>query len=162
MSKILIIMGVSGSGKTTLGKALAKKFNYRFLEGDLFHSDANKNKMKQGIPLTDTDRLPWLNKINHTLLNSLDQEVVVACSALKKEYRAILSSNLPKDTLLWVYLNAEYTVLKKRMENRSHFMPVSLLESQLELLEPPKGAIALNSSHSVEQMIEQLKTYLND
>ena len=78
-------MGVSGSGKTTLGKALAKKFNYRFLEGDLFHSDANKNKMKQGIPLTDTDRLPWLNKINHTLLNSLDQEVVVACSALKKE-----------------------------------------------------------------------------
>jgi carbohydrate kinase (thermoresistant glucokinase family) len=118
--------------------------------------------MKQGIPLTDTDRLPWLNKINHTLLNSLDKEVVVACSALKKEYRAILSSNLPKDTLLWVYLNAEYTVLKKRMENRSHFMPVSLLESQLELLEPPKGAIALNSSHSVEQMIEQLKTYLND
>ena len=71
-------MGVSGSGKTTLGKAIAETFNYVFLEGDAFHSESNKEKMKKGIPLTDEDRFPWLKAINQTLLRNKGQKIVLA------------------------------------------------------------------------------------
>jgi gluconokinase len=131
-------MGVSGSGKTTLGNAIAEKFNYVFLEGDAFHSELNKEKMKKGIPLTDQDRLPWLIKINQTLQSKKGVKIVLACSALKEDYRELLQQKLAQKTVLWVYLKSEFSVLKKRMENRDHFMPVSLLESQLETLEAPK------------------------
>jgi carbohydrate kinase (thermoresistant glucokinase family) len=153
-------MGVSGSGKTTLGNAIAKKFNYVFLEGDAFHSELNKEKMKKGIPLTDQDRLPWLIKINQTLQSKKGVKIVLACSALKEDYRELLQQKLAQKTVLWVYLKSEFSVLKKRMENRDHFMPVSLLESQLETLEAPKKAITIDSSLSIEKMIYQLKPHL--
>lgn len=153
-------MGVSGSGKTTLGNAIAKKFNYVFLEGDAFHSELNKEKMKKGIPLTDQDRLPWLIKINQTLQSKKGVKIVLACSALKENYRELLQQKLAQKTVLWVYLKSEFSVLKKRMENRDHFMPVSLLESQLETLEAPKKAITIDSSLSIEKMIYQLKPHL--
>jgi carbohydrate kinase (thermoresistant glucokinase family) len=153
-------MGVSGSGKTTLGNAIAEKFNYVFLEGDAFHSELNKEKMKKGIPLTDQDRLPWLIKINQTLQSKKGVKIVLACSALKENYRELLQQKLAQKTVLWVYLKSEFSVLKKRMENRDHFMPVSLLESQLETLEAPKKAITIDSSLSIEKMIYQLKPHL--
>ena len=153
-------MGVSGSGKTTLGNAIANKFNYVFLEGDAFHSELNKEKMKKGIPLTDQDRLPWLIKINQTLQSKKGVKIVLACSALKENYRELLQQKLAQKTVLWVYLKSEFSVLKKRMENRDHFMPVSLLESQLETLEAPKKAITIDSSLSIEKMIYQLKPHL--
>jgi gluconokinase len=153
-------MGVSGSGKTTLGNAIAKKFNYVFLEGDAFHSELNKEKMKKGIPLTDQDRLPWLIKINQTLQSKKGVKIVLACSALKENYRELLQQKLAQKTVLWVYLKSEFSVLKKRMENRDHFMPVSLLKSQLETLEAPKKAITIDSSLSIEKMIYQLKPHL--
>ena len=153
-------MGVSGSGKTTLGNAIAEKFNYVFLEGDAFHSELNKEKMKKGIPLTDQDRLPWLIKINQTLQSKKGVKIVLACSALKEDYRELLQQKLAQKTVLWVYLKSEFSVLKKRMENRDHFMPVSLLESQLETLEAPKKAITIDSSLSLEKMIYQLKPHL--
>ncbi|MDG1762251.1 MAG: gluconokinase [Flavobacteriaceae bacterium] len=160
MSRIIIVMGVSGSGKTTLGNAIAKKFNYVFLEGDAFHSELNKEKMKKGIPLTDQDRLPWLIKINQTLQSKKGVKIVLACSALKENYRELLQQKLAQKTVLWVYLKSEFSVLKKRMENRDHFMPVSLLKSQLETLEAPKKAITIDSSLSIEKMIYQLKPHL--
>ena len=153
-------MGVSGSGKTTLGNAIAEKFNYVFLEGDAFHSELNKEKMKKGIPLTDQDRLPWLIKINQTLQSKKGVKIVLACSALKEDYRELLQQKLAQKTVLWVYLKSEFSVLKKRMENRDHFMPVRLLESQLETLEAPKKAITIDSSLSLEKMIYQLKPHL--
>ena len=153
-------MGVSGSGKTTLGNAIAKKFNYVFLEGDAFHSELNKEKMKKGIPLTDQDRLPWLIKINQTLQSKKGVKIVLVCSALKEDYRELLQQKLAQKTVLWVYLKSEFSVLKKRMENRDHFMPVSLLKSQLETLEAPKKAITIDSSLSIEKMIYQLKPHL--
>jgi gluconokinase len=153
-------MGVSGSGKTTLGNAIAEKFNYVFLEGDAFHSELNKEKMKKGIPLTDQDRLPWLIKINQTLQSKKGVKIVLACSALKENYRELLQQKLAQKTVLWVYLKSEFSVLKKRMENRDHFMPVSLLKSQLETLEAPKKAITIDSSLSIEKMIYQLKPHL--
>jgi len=154
-------MGVSGCGKTTLGKAIASRFNYTFLEGDAFHPKENVRKMKAGVPLNDQDRLPWLKEINVQLKSDLGQKQVLACSALKKEYRSLLSEDLPVDSILWIYLHAEFEVLKKRMEKRSHFMPVGLLQSQLDTLEPPTEAIKLDSTLAIETMIEQLKPQLN-
>lgn len=155
-------MGVSGCGKTTLSKALATAFNYEFLEGDAFHSAENKKKMKNGIPLTDQDREPWLMSINQTLQKKQEKKRVLACSALKNKYRLLLSKQLPKQSVLWVYLHCEFSVLKKRMETRNHFMPVALLQSQLDALEPPKDAVVLNSSVPLEKMIQQLKPHLNE
>jgi carbohydrate kinase (thermoresistant glucokinase family) len=116
--------------------------------------------MKKGIPLTDQDRLPWLIKINQTLQSKKGVKIVLACSALKEDYRELLQQKLAQKTVLWVYLKSEFSVLKKRMENRDHFMPVSLLESQLETLEAPKKAITIDSSLSIEKMIYQLKPHL--
>ncbi len=155
-------MGVSGCGKTTLGKALASTYNYTFLEGDDFHSRENKKKMNNGIPLNDIDRFPWLKQINACLKNHLGTNTVLACSALKKKYRQLLSNDLPHDSILWVYLDTDITVLQKRMEERTHFMPPGLLLSQLDTLEAPKESIKLNSSLPVRQMIKQLKPYLNE
>jgi carbohydrate kinase (thermoresistant glucokinase family) len=154
-------MGVSGCGKTTLGKAIASRFKYTFLEGDTFHPKKNVSKMKAGFPLNDQDRLPWLKKINAQLKSDLGQKQVLACSALKNEYRMLLSEELPVDSLVWVYLHAEFEVLKKRMEKRTHFMPVGLLQSQLDTLEPPIEGIKLDSTLPIEAMIEQLKPQLN-
>ena len=155
-------MGVSGCGKTTLGKVLASTYNYTFLEGDDFHSQENKKKMNNGIPLNDTDRLPWLKQINACLKNHLGTNTVLACSALKKKYRQLLSNDLPHDSILWVYLDTDIAVLQERMENRTHFMPAGLLQSQLDTLEPPKEGIKLDSSLPIKQMIDQLKPYLNE
>ena len=154
-------MGVSGSGKTTLGKALASSLGFLFLEGDQYHSEANKNKMKKGHPLNDNDRLPWLKAINAAILEKRKSQVVLACSALKESYRKILLNQLPNDSVIWVYLHCEFNLLKKRMESRSHFMPVSLLQSQLDALEPPQNAIYLNSSQPVNELIQQLKPYID-
>ena len=155
-------MGVSGSGKTTLGKAIAETFNYVFLEGDAFHSESNKEKMKKGIPLTDEDRFPWLKAINQTLLRNKGQKIVWACSALKKNYRELLEHQLTPNSILWIHLRSAFVVLKKRMENRDHFMPVSLLKSQLETLEPPEKALTINSTLTTEKMIHKLKLHLNE
>jgi gluconokinase len=94
---ILILMGISGSGKTTIGKALAARLSIPFLDGDDFHSAAAITKMQNGSPLTDADRLPWLNRLNEEALNawSRSDSVVIACSALKKQYRETLSCGLP-------------------------------------------------------------------
>lgn len=162
MSEIIIIMGVSGSGKTTLGQAIAKKLDYNFLEGDEFHSKENKLKMKKGTPLTDEDRIPWLKEINQVLHKKRGGKIVLACSALKKNYRKLLQERFAPETILWIYLNNEYSILKARMENRNHFMPVSLLKSQLEELEPPKKGLQMNSSLSINKMINQLKLHLNE
>jgi gluconokinase len=162
MSKIIIVMGVSASGKTTLASALAARFNYPFLEGDLFHSKTNKEKMTNGVPLDDNDRLPWLKEINKTLRRFKGKPVVLSCSALKEKYRKLLSYKIEDNFIFWIYLHCDFTVLKKRMKERTHFMPVSLLQSQLETLEAPTNALTLNCTLSVEEMIEQLKPYLNE
>ena len=155
-------MGVSGSGKTTLGQAIAKELDYNFLEGDKFHSKENKQKMKKGTPLTDKDRIPWLKKINQALYKNKGGKIVLACSALKKNYRNLLQEQFAPETILWIYLRNEYSILKARMENRNHFMTVTLLKSQLEELEPPKKALTMNSSLSINKMIHQLKLHLNE
>ena len=153
-------MGVSGCGKTTLGKALADFLEHSFLEGDAFHSKENIEKMKRGTPLNDYDRIPWLKELNKEILESGKTGVVVACSALKERYRSDLSKGIISEKILWVYLHSDLNNLKKRLEKRTHFMPASLLKSQLEILEVPGNAIHLEASLTTKKQINQLKPYL--
>ena len=153
-------MGVSGCGKTTLGKALADFLKHSFLEGDAFHSKENIEKMERGTPLNDHDRIPWLVKLNKEILASEKTGVVVACSALKEKYRSSLSKGIMLEKILWVYLYSDLNTLKKRLKKRTHFMPASLLESQLEILEVPHKAVHLEAALTTKKQINQLQPYL--
>src|SRR3982750_3854146 len=129
----VVIMGVSGSGKTTVGAALAVRLGLRFVDGDALHPEANVAKMAAGTPLTDDDRWPWLDAVGAVLA---DGQVVVACSALRRVYRDRLRAAAPD--IQFVYLRVPRDVLEERMSHRAHFMPVTLLDSQLATLEPPE------------------------
>jgi carbohydrate kinase (thermoresistant glucokinase family) len=127
-------MGVSGSGKSTVGALLAAELNVPFVDADDLHPLANKAKMAAGTPLTDEDRWPWLALVGLALAQPTDG-VVVACSALKRGYRDAIRAAAPDAR--FVYLEVPASVLAERMHNRvGHFMPASLLDSQLATLEP--------------------------
>jgi 6-phosphogluconate dehydrogenase len=154
--KIIIVMGVSGSGKTTLGTMLAKKLNIGFFDGDDFHPEENIAKMSIGIPLTDEDRVEWLNKINEKGMELVqnNQSGVFACSALKESYRKRLSNNLENE-ILFVYPKGSQEVIQRRMDvRRNHFMPSNLLDSQFSILEEPKNAIEIDLTKTPKQMLE--------
>ncbi|MBL0372124.1 gluconokinase [Rhizobium sp. KVB221] len=134
-----VVMGVSGCGKTSVGKAIAAHLNLPFVEGDQLHPQANVEKMSQGIPLTDDDRFPWLDKIGNGLATALagGNGVVVSCSALRKIYRDRLRA-FSGERLVFIFLNGSEELLAGRMAARKgHFMPVSLLRSQFATLEDP-------------------------
>ena len=133
-SRPVVVMGVSGSGKTTVGAALADALGLRFVDGDALHPAANVAKMAAGIPFDDADRAPWLDAIGAVLAAG---PVVVACSALKRAYRDRLRAAAPG--LQLVFLDGDRSLLASRMAARpGHFMPTSLLDSQLATLERPE------------------------
>ncbi|TCM80681.1 gluconokinase [Rhizobium sp. BK068] len=137
----IIVMGVSGCGKSSIGLKISDALGMQFVEGDQLHPASNVEKMSKGIPLTDDDRMPWLDLIGETMKASLDREqgVIVSCSALKRTYRDRLRKAV-NGKLLFVYLSGSKELLAKRMgERKGHFMPMSLLESQLATLEVPTG-----------------------
>jgi gluconokinase len=137
---IVVLMGVAGSGKTTLGRLLAGQLGWTFVEGDAFHPPANVEKMHRGEALTDTDRAPWLRALHARIdeLAASGRSAVVACSALKQAYRDVLADGRPE--VVFVHLTAPAAVLRDRVEQRrGHFMPPSLLDSQLATLEQPCG-----------------------
>ncbi len=147
-----IIMGVAGSGKSSVGRALARKINYTFIEGDDLHSNENKLKMSRGVHLTDNDRVPWLKKINK-LLRSPDENIIVSCSALKKEYRSILNDKI--NDVTYIFLTILPSLAEERVKNRSeHFFSPSLIYSQFRLLEPPENAIIVDASLTVDQIVK--------
>jgi gluconokinase len=134
----LVVMGVSGSGKTTVATALADELGLQMIEGDEFHPPANVEKMAAGIPLTDEDRRPWLQTLGKLLAehHARGQGTVLACSALKRAYRDVLRSAVPPEETFIIELDADPATLRQRMASRTgHFMPATLLESQLETLE---------------------------
>lgn len=134
----IVVMGVSGTGKTSVGEAIASACGYRFVEGDALHPEENIRKMSVGIPLTDTDRWPWLKEIGRQLATG-DAPVVVSCSALKRSYRDLLRESAGRP-IAFVYLRGDRDVLVGRMQRRTgHFMPASLLDTQLATLEDPAG-----------------------
>jgi gluconokinase len=144
---IVIVMGVSGVGKTTIGAPLAKRLGWKFVDADDFHPPANVAKMAAGTPLQDTDRWPWLDRLNAELktAQSRSESVVLACSALKESYRKRLTAGLQRFEV--VFLHGELELIRNRLAQRQHrYMPPSLLESQYAALEPPANAIAIDVS----------------
>ncbi len=152
---IFIVMGVSGTGKTTIGKLLANKLDLPFFDGDDFHPKENVEKMVSGIPLNDNDRKGWLIKLNKLAI-SQKKGAIIACSALKEKYRAQLRKNI-EEKICFIFLDATFEQIKERLEQRkNHYMPASLLQSQFDALEPPKGAIRVDVSKSPEEIIEKI------
>lgn len=160
----LVIMGVSGSGKTTVGQALAARLGVRFRDADEFHPAANVAKMSAGIPLDDADRRPWLDAIAAAIRGTPEgQPVVVSSSALRRVYRDRIRAGAGR-AVDFVYLHGPRELLAERMKTRTgHFMPVSLLESQLATLEPPgpeEAAIPVSIELPVDAIADRVMAVL--
>lgn len=141
-ARIIIAMGVSSSGKSTIGQSIARRLHVPFLDGDGYHPEANIEKMRAGIPLTDADRWPWLEKLAKSLHEAanLKGAAAGACSALKRSYRDFLVEQAG-EPILFVYLDGTKEVIAERMARRKHeYMPQSLLDSQFATLEIPDPA----------------------
>jgi gluconokinase len=157
---IVVVMGVSGSGKTTIGTRLAEALNCSFLEGDSLHPPANIEKMSHGIPLTDADRAPWLAAIRAHIMSAIERKesLVVACSALKQQYRDFLSHGT---NIIWVYLKGTQEVIEPRIEHRyAHYMKAGMLPSQFADLEEPEDALVVDISLPPEVILQQLLAQL--
>ena len=161
----IIIMGVSGSGKSTLATLLAERCACPFLEGDNFHSEANVAKMRRGEPLTDDDRWPWLDKLGAAIgaAARADGMVVATCSALKHVYRERLRSAVALPTT-FILLEASREELTQRLTSRAgHYMPASLLDSQLAVLEHPQeseGALTLDGMLPPAELADDVMEWL--
>jgi gluconokinase len=152
-------MGVSGSGKTTLGKALAQKLGWDFFDADDFHPVENITKMRNGVPLSDADRAPWLATLHDLLSSTLrsNHHPVLACSALKERYRAQLLDGVEGIEIL--YLQGSYELIWSRMATREgHYMKPEMLRSQFAVFEEPVNVFTLHVSMSVEDMIDKIMT----
>ena len=161
-TRFFILMGVSGSGKTTIGKAIATKIGWDFYDADDFHPQENITKMENGIPLTDSDRAPWLAAL-HNLIESclkLNQPGVLACSALKENYRQkLLEGN---QEVMIIYLKGSYELIWSRMSARKdHYMKPEMLRSQFDALEEPSDALVVDISLSVDEIKQIILQHLN-
>ena len=156
-----LIMGVSGSGKTTVGKALARRLGWDFFDADDFHPAENIAKMASGIPLSDSDRAPWLAALHNLLSSTLksNHHPVLACSALKETYRAQLLDGI--DNVEIIYLKGSYELIWSRMSGRDgHYMRPEMLRSQFAVLEQPENVFILDVSMSPQDMVGKIvETY---
>lgn len=144
---ILVLMGVAGSGKTSIGRRLAQTLGWQFIEGDDFHPVANVTKMTKGSPLTDTDRLPWLTALRQKIeqFQARNISAIVACSALKQSYRAILQGD-DRPSVQFIYLQAHPDTVRSRLVQRhNHFMKADMLASQFATLEPPDDTLTIQT-----------------
>lgn len=149
-------MGIVGAGKTTIGTLLARRLGWEFIEGDSFHPPANIEKMSHGIPLSDADRIPWLEAIRDVIRQRVAASLsaVVACSALKSSYRDVLRVG---PGVQFVYLRGDPKMIAERLQARhGHFATEQLLASQVETLEEPEDAIIVDVSGTPEQIVEKV------
>jgi gluconokinase len=158
MTERYVIMGVSGCGKTSIGAAFAAAIGGKFIDGDDLHPAANRAKMASGHPLTDEDRAPWLVKVGQSLRGETGP-IVIGCSALKRRYRDIIRTEAGQP-VTFLHLAGTREVLAKRMAARTgHFMPLSLLESQLAALEHPTAderAITVDIDLTPQEILAEL------
>lgn len=158
---IVVVMGVSGAGKTTIGRLLAQQLGWEFCDADDLHSDANKLKMTAGIALTDSDRAPWLVKIRNLIADRLEKDgnLVLACSALKQNYRDQIT--VDAQHVKFVYLKGDRELIAARIAGRkSHFMNKSLLDSQFETLEEPHDGTVVDVAASPEVIVANIRRRL--
>jgi gluconokinase len=156
---IIVLMGVTGTGKTTVGHALAQATGWTFADADDFHPERNRAKMASGIPLDDDDRAPWLEALHSQILQWIQsgQSAILACSALKQSYRDVLSRSLAQSDVRFVWLDGPEALIHQRMEARpGHYMPPSLLPSQIATLEPPVDAIRISIRESVPEIVQEI------
>jgi gluconokinase len=162
---IVIVMGVSGSGKSYIANRLAGSTGWQFAEGDDYHSAANKAKMAASTPLTDEDRAPWLDSLHEVLANwhRNEQSGILTCSALKAAYREQLVAGLPEVRFVW--LDPSREILEKRVANRpGHYMPATLLDSQLATLQPPADSpnlLHLDGTESADEELQRILAWLD-
>jgi gluconokinase len=161
---ILILFGVSGAGKTTIGRLLSERLGWRFEDADDYHSAANRRKMQSGTPLTDEDRQPWLDILHQRLeeLIARGENVILACSALKRKYRDLLVEGFKPDQFRFALLDAPRNLLQERISRRHHpYMNPNLLDSQLAALEVPANAWCISvcgtPGEAVERLLGKLK-----
>jgi gluconokinase len=163
----IIVMGVAGSGKSTLGAALARSLNCPFLEGDDFHAPEAVARMRAGIPLTDDDRWPWLDRLGRAISAEVVKQgiAVATCSALRRAYRDRLRGVIPA-RVSFVLMDADPEELLRRLsERKHHYMPPSLLVSQLDTLERPQSdeaAITLDARRPTTVLCEEIVAWLSD
>ena len=153
---VLIIMGVAGCGKTSVGKMLSERLGWKYYEGDEYHPKENVEKMSQGIPLNDEDRMPWLLKLRTIIEDSLKNgaNIILSSSALKEAYRKILKVN---DDVKFIYLKGSYELIESRMKLRKdHFMKPGMLKSQFDALEEPSDAIVIGIDQSLKEIRENI------
>jgi gluconokinase len=159
---LVVVMGVSATGKTAVGERLAGELGVDFLEGDSFHPQANIEKMSSGIPLTDEDRLPWLKALADEIRRHAKEgrSAVVTCSALRRSYREILA----RPGVEFVHLEGTKHDLAERLGRRlGHFMPASLLDSQLDTLEPlgpGEAGFVVDAALPVQDAAQQVLDWL--
>ncbi|EUB60633.1 Thermosensitive gluconokinase [Echinococcus granulosus] len=152
----IVLMGPSGCGKSTIAFLLQSKLHCTFIEGDVLHPNHNISKMSSGVPLTDEDRLPWLERIHSAItearLYSQSTPVIVTCSALKRQYREVLTRP-PNTDILFIFLEAPRDVLEARVcQREGHFLPPSIVQSQLETLEVP--SVGMESFLTVDATLQ--------
>ena len=161
---VIVVMGVSGAGKTTVGRALAETLGWPFYDGDDFHPPANIEKMRQGVPLTDADRRPWLETLRALIARHLQEgrPAVLACSALKRSYRDVLRR--AGEGVQFVHLAADYETIRRRLKaRRGHFFDPKLLQSQFDDLEAPDAdeVLILEATRPVSELVRAIVTRWN-
>jgi len=163
-TRVVVVMGVSGIGKTVVGRALAERLGWTFRDADTFHPPENVERMSRGIALTDTERWPWLDALADVITVTLagDGGLVLACSALARRYRDRMG--LGRDGIRLVSLDGPPELIRARIEaRRDHFMPASLLDSQLAALErptPDERPIVVGIDATPEEIAERIVTAL--
>jgi gluconokinase len=154
---IVILMGVSGVGKTTIGQILSDKLGWPLSDADEFHSPASIEKMRNGIPLEDADRWPWLDRMNAMLVEKegRGESVLLACSALKQVYRDRLAKGTAD--LRWIYLKGNFDLIRERLEARKgHYMKAGQLESQFATLEEPGNALGVDINDTPDAIADSI------
>jgi gluconokinase len=161
---VIIIFGVSGAGKTTVGELLARELGWHFYEADDFHSPANIEKMRRGVPLTDDDRRPWLENLRELIKRCVaaGENAVLACSALKRAYRKHLRVSAE---VKFVFLHGDCALIAKQLQRRrGHFVNPALLQSQfadLEEPEPDEETLTIELGRAPQELVKEIETKLH-